>query len=84
MQIYVHLLGILRDQIPEEANGKLTVTLASGATMETLLAHFEFKRPVAVAINETVDPQADHPLHDGDKVSIFTVIGGGQPQTQRS
>jgi thiamine biosynthesis protein ThiS len=37
-------------------------------------------KKLAVEVNEAVVPRADHPfhpLHDGDRVEIVTLVGGG-------
>ncbi len=77
MQIDVHLHGILRDQLPREAKGRATITVENGATMGDLLKHLGIQRRVVMALNDKQEPDESHILHEGDRVSIFTVIGGG-------
>lgn len=78
MQISVHLHGILRDHLPREAKGRATVALDDGATVGHLLAQLGVKRRVIVALNNDHEPGETHVLQDGDEVSIYTIIGGGQ------
>jgi len=56
-------------------------TIAAGTTPRDLLASLGFgSRPVAVEINGEVVPRArlaDHPLRDGDRLEIVTLVGGG-------
>jgi sulfur carrier protein ThiS len=87
LQINVHLHGILRDHLPREAKGRARVTLDDGATVGHLLAQLPapvgtaqvgVKRRVIVALNNGHEPDETHVLQDGDEVSIYTIIGGGQ------
>lgn len=77
MQVSVHLHGILRDHLPPEARGQATLSLDDGATVGDLLAQLGIKRRVIVALNHNQEPDETYVLQDGDKVSIYTVIGGG-------
>jgi thiamine biosynthesis protein ThiS len=78
LQVSVHLHGILRDHLPPEARGQATLRLDDGATVGDLLAQLGIKRRVIVALNHNREPDETYVLQDGDKVSIYTVIGGGQ------
>jgi thiamine biosynthesis protein ThiS len=78
LQVSVHLHGILRDHLPPEARGQATFSLDDGATVGDLLAQLGIKRRVIVALNHNQEPDETYVLQDGDKVSIYTVIGGGQ------
>jgi len=55
--------------------------IRTGATALEVLAELGLaSRPVAVEINEDVVPRArlcDHPLHEGDRLEIVTLVGGG-------
>jgi thiamine biosynthesis protein ThiS len=78
LQVSVHLHGILRDHLPSEAKGQATLSLDDGTTVGDLLAQLGIKRRVIVALNQNQDPDDTYVLQDGDKVSIYTIIGGGQ------
>jgi thiamine biosynthesis protein ThiS len=78
LQVSVHLHGILRDHLPSEAKGQATFSLDDGTTVGDLLAQLGIKRRVIVALNQDQEPDDTYILQDGDKVSIYTVIGGGQ------
>jgi thiamine biosynthesis protein ThiS len=78
LRVNVHLQGILRDHLPPEAKGRATLRLDDGATVGDLLAQLGIKRRVIVALNHNQEPDETYVLQDGDKVSIYTVIGGGQ------
>ena len=78
MQVSVHLHGILRDHLPSEAKGQATFSLDDGTTVGDLLAQLGIKRRVIVALNQDQEPDNTYVLQDGDKVSIYTIIGGGQ------
>jgi thiamine biosynthesis protein ThiS len=78
LQVSVHLHGILRDHLPSEAKGQATFSLDDGTTVGDLLAQLGIKRRVIVALNQDQEPDNTYVLQDGDKVSIYTIIGGGQ------
>ena len=77
MQVEIHLHGILRDQLPPEAKGRATISLDDGATVGDLLEQLEIKRRVVIALNDHQEPDESHILQDGDRLSIYTIIGGG-------
>ncbi len=77
LQVNVRLYGILRDYLPPEAKGRATVRLVQGTTIGDLLAHLGIKRRVVVALNQDQEPDNMYVLQDGDRVSVYTVIGGG-------
>jgi thiamine biosynthesis protein ThiS len=77
LQVDVHLYGILRDYLPTEAKGRAKIDLNEEATVGDLLAHLGINRRVVIALNDEQEPDETHVLHDGDHVSIYTVIGGG-------
>lgn len=77
MQVSLHLHGILRDHLPSEAKGRTTLSLDDGATIDDLIKQLGIKRRVITALNgEEVDKTQT--LQDGDEISIYTIIGGGE------
>lgn len=78
MKVDVHLHGILRDHLPPEAKGRASVSLDDGASVRDLLAQLGIKRRVVVALNHDQKPNDSYILQDGDKVTVYTIIGGGQ------
>lgn len=77
IQIHVRLFGILRDKLPRAAKGRTTLSLPEGATIRTVLDHFEVLHHVSFAVNEEIDLEDSHKLNDGDSVEIFRVSAGG-------
>ena len=77
MKVNIHLHGILRDKLPPETKGRAAIDLKNGTTVADLLDHLDLNRRVVVAVNE--EEESDHAqiLRDGDKVTVFTIIGGG-------
>ncbi len=61
-------------------NGDMQVA-SDGATIADLLDGFKLiVQRVAVEVNEQLVRRADYPqtpLHDGDRVEIVTLVGGG-------
>ena len=56
-------------------------TIEDGAAVSDLLDKFELTpQRVAVEVNEALVPRASFPearLHEGDRVEIVTLVGGG-------
>ncbi len=56
-------------------------TIEDGAAVSDLLDRFELTpQRVAVEVNEALVPRASFPearLHEGDRVEIVTLVGGG-------
>ncbi|HNB51117.1 MAG TPA: MoaD/ThiS family protein [Anaerolineales bacterium] len=78
MQISVRLHSALREKLPAEAKGRATLTLPDGATVHNLLTHFQLQNNVVgISVNDDLEIEASHPLHDGDHVEFFRVVGGG-------
>ena len=63
-----------------EINGERR-EVAEGTTIAGLLRELEVTQPhVAVEVNLEVVPRARHaesPLHDGDRLEVVTLVGGG-------
>ncbi len=63
-----------------EVNGRPR-EVADGATIASLLAELKVAQPqVAVELNLEVVPRAQHAqttLHDGDRLEVVTLVGGG-------
>ena len=78
MHISVRLLSVLREKLPPEAKGRATLTLPEGATVQDLLTHFHLQNNVVgISVNDELEIEEAHPLHDGDHVEFFRVVGGG-------
>lgn len=75
MEIYVRLYGSLRDLAG--GNGRVTLTLPAGATLADLKAELGVTRPVIIACNDQHETADNHVLQDGDRVALFSVMGGG-------
>jgi thiamine biosynthesis protein ThiS len=77
MQVDVHLYGILRDLLPPPARGRATVDLEAGASVADLLAQLGITRRVVVAVNDQPKVELAQMLKDGDRVVVYTMVGGG-------
>jgi sulfur carrier protein ThiS len=77
MDITIRLHGLLRDKLPPETKGKTSLTLPGGATVKDVLSHFDIDRIVSIAVNDEIELEETHPLHDGDHVEIFRSGAGG-------
>jgi sulfur carrier protein ThiS len=82
MKITLSLYATLRDYLPTESGGKVTLDLASAATISDALAVLGV--PVALAhiilVNGRHVLRPDVParqLSEGDHVAVFPAIGGG-------
>jgi len=77
MNVTIRLHGLLRDKLPPENKGKTTLALPKGATAKDVLTHFNIDRIISIAVNDEVELEETHPLHDGDHVEIFRSGAGG-------
>ena len=84
MQIEVRMFMEYRQYLPEDAvEGKTTVTMEEGTTVDTLLKSFAIPldEPKILVINGVshgaCSSVPDHKLKDGDVVAIFPPVGGG-------
>jgi len=77
LEIHLQLFSILRDKLPPDLKGRTVIQLNEGSTLKDLLTEFDINRRVAFSVNG--DQERDHTreLLDGDKVKIFTSVGGG-------
>jgi len=81
MQVRVLFFGLLTDVIGRRSD---TVSLASGATVRELLAHYQSNFPrlnglissLAVSINQSYAP-LNAALHEGDEVALLPPVSGG-------
>jgi len=83
MQVDVHLYGILRDLLPSPAKGRATVELEDGASVADLLAQLGITRRVVVAVNDQPKVEPARVLQDGDRVVVYTMVGGGSASSFR-
>ncbi|MDI1251809.1 sulfur carrier protein ThiS [Thermomonas sp.] len=63
-----------------QLNGEARQTLANDTISSLLKAEGLAERRVAVEVNGTIVPRAQHPEHklqDGDRVEIVHALGGG-------
>jgi sulfur carrier protein ThiS len=77
MKVSIRLHGILREKLPAENKGRTNLTLPGGATVKDLLTRFDIQNVVGVSVNEELEIEENHPLHEGDHVEFFRIVGGG-------
>ena len=82
MNVQVRLYGALRRYRPADAPGEahtpFAASLPPAATVDTLLAQLGIPDGLAsaAAVNDEA-VETDHPLSDGDRVSLFPHSAGG-------
>ena len=80
MEIHVRLHGILRDRLPKEAKGHVTLVLGEEARLKDLIARLSglgVQGPYEVAVDGEVTGDENHPLAPGDEVDVFRPAAGG-------
>jgi molybdopterin converting factor small subunit len=80
MQIDVKLFANLRKHLPPGSSGsKASISLDEGATIHALIQRLNIPLELAqmVLVNGEQTREFDHPLSDGDTVSIFPPVAGG-------
>ena len=73
----MQLFSILRDKLPPELNGKTIMNLNEGATVKDLLDELKITRKVVISVNDVQETNLSRQLADGEKVMIFSSVGGG-------
>jgi thiamine biosynthesis protein ThiS len=77
LEIHLQLFSILRDILPPELNGRTVIQLNEGSTLKDLLTELDINRRVAISVNDVQERNRSLMLKNGDKVKIFTSVGGG-------
>lgn len=77
MKVDVQLRGVLRECLPPPSKGRIVVQLVDGSTVGDLLTQLEVTRRVSTTVNEQHKADSDYVLQDGDRVVVYTLIGGG-------
>ena len=77
LEIHVQLFSILREKIPPEMKGRIVLHLNDGATAADLLKELDINRRVAVSLNDVQIRDHSQTLRNGDRVKVFTSVGGG-------
>jgi sulfur carrier protein ThiS len=77
IQLYVRLHGILRDRLPPERRGRVTMTLPQKTTIAAVLEELALHRHIQVAVNDKIEENLSRQLRDGDHLDIFRPSAGG-------
>jgi sulfur carrier protein ThiS len=77
IKISLQLYSILREKLPAEAKGQAVLQLHDGTSLQDLLDELEITRKVVISVNDNHESDLSRQLHDGDRVKIFSSIGGG-------
>jgi len=77
LNIHLQLFSILRDKLPPELKGKTTMHLNEGATLKDLLRELEITHKVVISVNDIQETDHTRQLVDGERVKIFSSVGGG-------
>ncbi len=78
IRVHVRLLGGLRDKLPAEAKGRITLELPAESTLVSLGDRLGISKPYRIARNGAVVNRDDMILlEDGDQIDIFRSASGG-------
>jgi sulfur carrier protein ThiS len=77
MKINLQLYSILREKLPQDAKGQAVLQLNHGTSLQDLLDELEITRKVVISVNDDHESDLSRRLQDGDRVKIFSSIGGG-------
>lgn len=75
--MHVRLHGILRERLPAEARGKVSLELQEGARLADVLLALGIETHFRVARNGTVIEDLSELLTDGDQIDVFRPAAGG-------
>lgn len=77
IKINLQLYSILREKLPQDAKGQAVLQLNHGTSLQDLLDELEITRKVVISVNDDHESDLSRRLKDGDRVKIFSSIGGG-------
>jgi sulfur carrier protein ThiS len=77
IKINLQLYSILREKLPQDAKGQAVLQLNHGTSLQDLLDELEITRKVVISVNDDHESDLSRRLQDGDRVKIFSSIGGG-------
>ena len=77
IKINLQLYSILREKLPQDAKGQAVLQLNHGTSLQDLLEELEINRKVVISVNDDHESDLSRRLQDGDRVKIFSSIGGG-------
>jgi len=77
IKITLQLYSILREKLPPDAKGQAVLHLNAGTSLQDLLEELEIYRKVVISVNDDHESDLSRRLNDGDRIKIFSSIGGG-------
>jgi thiamine biosynthesis protein ThiS len=77
VKVQLQLYSILREKLPPEAKGRITLSLEEGTTVGAVLEDLDIRRRVVISVNDIHEPDHSRELQDGDRVRIFSSVSGG-------
>lgn len=77
MQITVILHSILREKLPAKARGMAVLEFEDGAQVKDVFTRLDLPESVVWAINEQMERDKEHLLHDGDTLRFLRPGAGG-------
>ncbi len=76
--VQVKLFASLRRLFPQlEIGQPLTVELPAPATLDRLLRRLNLPETKIIFVNGIAQTDDQHPLHQGDEIAVFPLVGGG-------
>lgn len=84
MKVHVQLYSILREELPEEAKGKITLNFEETTTLGQVLEDLDISQRVVMSVNDVHESDRARELHDGDGIRIFSSVSGGNELPDRS
>jgi len=77
MQIQIVLIGILRERLAKETQGRLNVELPENSSIEILIQKLDIQMPVRCSVNGQIERDKDYIIQPEDEIRLFLPIGGG-------
>jgi molybdopterin converting factor small subunit len=77
MNIHIRLHGILRDKLPAENQGQITLELPEETAISSIFSHLSLRGHIQVALNKELIDNLDTQLQDGDRIELFRPSAGG-------
>lgn len=78
MHIHIRLHGALRDKLPAENKGRVTLSRPEGTAVSTILSQLSLGGHIQVALNREIIDDLDTILQDSDRIEVFRPAAGGE------
>jgi len=77
MKISVILHSYLREKLPAESKGEVTLELPDGSSIQDVYTMLDLPRDLVCALNNQIEQDHKHLLYEDDTLHFFRPAAGG-------